>query len=70
MTLSCTIIVDRKYQVQYLTVSKSYSDDCTCNFADSHKHLGVTLRSTGQWLLHIENTVKLATKKFGYYAKT
>ena len=39
------------------------------SFADSHKHLGVTLRSTGQWLLHIENTVKLATKKLGIMRK-
>ena len=28
MTLSCILIVDRKDHEQYLTVLKSYSDDC------------------------------------------
>ena len=31
MTLSCNMIVDRKDHVQYLTVSKSYSDYRTCS---------------------------------------
>ena len=30
MALSYYMIVDRKDHVQYLTVSKSYYDDCTC----------------------------------------
>ena len=34
-------------------------------FVDSHKHLGVTLGSTGQWHSHIENIVKSATKTLG-----
>ena len=29
--MSCNTIVDRKDHVQYLTVSKSYSDDFTCS---------------------------------------
>ena len=29
MTVSYSTIVDKKDHVQYLTVSKSYSDDCT-----------------------------------------
>ena len=29
MIISCNTIVDRRDHVQYLTVSKSYSDNCT-----------------------------------------
>ena len=29
MVISCNTIVDRRDHVQYLTVSKSYSDNCT-----------------------------------------
>ena len=29
MIVSCNTIVDRRDHVQYLTVSKSYSDNCT-----------------------------------------
>ena len=29
MIISCSTIVDRRDHVQYLTVSKSYSDNCT-----------------------------------------
>ena len=32
MIISCNTIVDRRDHVQYLTVSKSYSDNCTCMF--------------------------------------
>ena len=31
MIVSCNTIVDRRDHVQYLTVSKSYSDNCTCS---------------------------------------
>ena len=34
MTLSCNTIFDRKDHVQYLTVSKSYSDDCTFSLTE------------------------------------
>ena len=34
MTLSCKTIVDRKYHVQYLTVSTRYSDDSTCSLIE------------------------------------
>ena len=34
MITSCNTIVDRKDHVQYLTVSKSYSDNCTCSLTD------------------------------------
>ena len=30
MIISCNTIVDRRDLVQYLTVSKSYTDNCTC----------------------------------------
>ena len=31
MIISCNTIVDRRDHVQYLTVSKSDSDNCTCS---------------------------------------
>ena len=31
MIISCNTIVNRRDHVQYLTVSKSYSDNCTCS---------------------------------------
>ena len=31
MIISCNMVVDRGDHVQYLTVSKSYSDNCTCS---------------------------------------
>ena len=31
MIIICNMIVDRRDHVQYLTVSKSYSDNCTCS---------------------------------------
>ena len=31
MKISYNIVVDRRDHVQYLTVSKSYSDNCTCS---------------------------------------
>ena len=34
MTLSCNSILDRKDYVHYLTVSKSYSDDCACSLTE------------------------------------
>ena len=37
-------------------------DNIAIIFVDSHKHLGVTLNSNGQWHTHIENIVNSATK--------
>ena len=34
MIISCNTIVDRRDHVQYLTVSKSYSDNCTCSLTE------------------------------------
>ena len=34
MIISCNTIVDRRDHVQYLTVSKSYSDYCTCSITE------------------------------------
>ena len=39
MIISCNTIVDRKDHVQYLTVSKSYSDDCTCSLTDKEYNI-------------------------------
>ena len=44
-------------------------DNNPISFVDSHKHLGVTLSSTGQWHSRIENTVKSATKILGIMRK-
>ena len=44
-------------------------DNIPISFVDSHKHLGVTLSSTGQWHSHIENIVKSATKILGIMRK-
>ena len=38
-------------------------------FVDSHKHLGVTLSSNGQWHTHIRNIVNSATKILGIMRK-
>ena len=35
--ISCNTIVDRRDHVQYLTVSKSYSDNCTCSLTEQKK---------------------------------
>ena len=34
MIISCNMIVDRRDHIQYLTVSKSYSDNCTCSLTE------------------------------------
>ena len=36
MIISCNTIVDRRDHVQYLTVSKSYSDNCTCSLIEQN----------------------------------
>ena len=44
-------------------------DNTPISFVDSHKHLGFTLSSTGQWHSHIENIVKSASKIWGIMRK-
>ena len=34
MIISCNTIVDRRDHVQYMIVSESYSDNCTCSFTE------------------------------------
>ena len=36
MIISCNTIVDRRDHVQYLTVSKSYSVNCTCSLTEQN----------------------------------
>ena len=43
--------------------------DNVINFVDSHKNLGVTLSSNGQWLTHIENIVSAAPRILGIMRK-
>ena len=45
MIISCNTIVDRRDHVQYLTVSKSYSYNCTCSLAEQN----TTLKKTVLW---------------------
>ena len=44
-------------------------DNIAISFVDSHRHLGVTLSSNGQWHTHIENIVNSATKILGIMRK-
>ena len=44
-------------------------DNVVINFVDTHKHLGVTLSSNGQWHTHIENIVSSATRILGIMRK-
>ena len=44
-------------------------DKIPINFVDSHKHLGVSFSSTGQWHSHIENIVLSVTKIWGIMRK-
>ena len=44
-------------------------DYVVINSVDSHKHLGVTLSSNGQWHAHIENIVSSATRIWGIMRK-
>ena len=39
MIISCNTIVDRRDHVQYLTVSKSYSDNCTYSLTEQNTTL-------------------------------
>ena len=45
MIISCNTIVDRRDHVQYLTVSKSYSDNCTCSLTEQN----TTLKKSVLW---------------------
>ena len=39
MIISCNTIVDRRDHVQYLKVSMSYSDNCTCSVTEQNTTL-------------------------------
>ena len=45
MLISCNTIVDSRDHVQYLTVSKSYSDNCTCSLTEQNTTLKSVLWS-------------------------
>ena len=50
MIISCNTIVDRRDHVQYLTVSKSYSDNCTCSLTEQNTTYRIyLLNSKGVW---------------------
>ena len=39
------------------------------DFLENHKHLGLTLSSTGKWNCHIDNTAKASSKILGIMRK-
>ena len=49
MIISCNMIVDRRDHVQYLTVSKSYSDNYTCSLTEQKN---ITLTNLYYCLAH------------------
>ena len=49
----CNMIVDRKDHVQYLTVSKSSSDDCTCSFFKTEQNIAINNLYYGAMILYI-----------------
>ena len=51
MIFSCNTIVDRGDHVQYLTVSKSYSDNCTCSLTEHN----TTLKKLYYGLIQMKN---------------
>ena len=48
MIICCNSIVDRRDHVQYLTVSKSYSDNCTCSFFCNERNCMMSLSDDKQ----------------------
>ena len=64
MITSCNTIVDKKDHVQYLTVSKSYSDNCTCSLTEQNTTLkkSVLLSDTNV----IQNTISKIAIRFCY----
>ena len=41
MIFGCYMNVDRRDHVKYLTVSKSYSGDCTCSLTEQNTTLNI-----------------------------
>ena len=60
MIISCNTIVDRRDHVQYLTVSKSYSDNCTCSLTEQNS----TFNSQVHNLQKLKNTSLKAVNHF------
>ena len=50
MIISCNTIVDRRDHVQYLTVSKSYSDNCTCSLTEQNTNNLLCVLKSATWL--------------------
>ena len=51
MISSCNTIVNRRDHIKYLTVSKSYSDNCTCSPIEQN----TTLKSLYYGLIKMQN---------------
>ena len=49
MIINCNTIVDGRDHVQYLTVSKSYSDNCICSLTEQN----TTLKKSVLWSLFV-----------------
>ena len=52
MKISCNTIVDRRDHVQYLTVSKSYSDNCTCSLTEQNTIVCLVLNDASTLVGH------------------
>ena len=46
MIISCNMIVDRRDHVQYLTISKSYSDSSTCSLTEQTSSVSTRFAKT------------------------
>ena len=51
MTSSCNTIVDMKDHKHYLSLSKSYSDDCTCSLTE--QNIGINDHNDDATILYI-----------------
>ena len=57
MIINCNTIVDRKDHVQYLTVSKSYSDNCTCSLTEQNILKAIKNATGTSVIFHINNSL-------------
>ena len=60
MMKSCNTIVNRGDHVQYLTVSKSYSDNCTCSLTGQN----ATLKNLHYGLIQLRRFIKVVSLRW------
>ena len=62
MIIGYNMIVDRRDNVQYLAVSKSYSDNCTCSLMMMHERTIVYLGLSVNLHVHTTNNSTYSTR--------